>query len=615
MFDIKENLKKLPTCPGVYMHKDSLGKVIYVGKAKNLKNRVRQYFQSYGQSTAKLKALVSNIAEFEYISCTTEMEALILECNLIKKYQPKYNVLLRDDKTYPYIMISMEEDFPRLVKTRLVRKDGNRYFGPYSDANAVNQSIELLNSIFKLKRCKAVAFPKDFRACLNLHIDECQGPCQGNVSKEEYGRKINEVIDILNGKKQALDKVFAKLEEEMLKASENLDFEKAAKLRDNINSLKELQEHQTVTILSARDMDIIIPLITSRSVSVALFPVRDGKLSGREIYHMDSEGDNDRVELVESFIKQYYTQWALPPSEILLDIDIYNSRELEEFLSDGGHQVNIHKPLRGDKKALLDLAIKDSLELIKTLDEKIIAKEEKEKAIKEKLDIIVSAAGYDICDSRYRVEAYDISNTNGVDSVAGMVVFEGLKAVKKDYRRFKIKSVSGPDDYVSLKEVILRRFKRAKEESAGFETYPDIILMDGGIGQVHSAMSALKELDLDIMVLGMAKDDHHRTRALVNDDIEINLKDYPIVYSYIGNIQEEVHRFAISYHHNLHNKKSINSILEEIDGIGEAKRNILLKHFHSVEGVKNASLEELESLEGISKSNAQNIFEFFKNIS
>ena len=614
MFDIKENLKKLPDCPGVYMHKDRLGQVIYVGKAISLRNRVRQYFQSSANQNPKVKAMVSHIAEFEYITCQTEMEALILECNLIKKYAPKYNVLLRDDKTYPYIKVTVQEEYPRVLKTRLIKKDGSRYFGPYSDTGAVNMIIELLNKVFVLKRCTAASFPDDCRPCLNYHIKECRGICTGEVSPQEYRVYVNKALDFLSGKQKPL---IDYLTEQMNRASEALNFEEAAVFRDYIASAKALGETQRVTMIGGHDMDMILPAGSGDNTVIVLFTVRAGKLSGRETFAMKAEGEDDYENLVSQFIKQYYGRWAVVPGEIILPKALKESELLEQFLeAQGGRKVKITVPQKGDKRALLDLARRDVVELSKTIELKVASASEKEQALRESLARILGqmcsqGSEVEIKDA-YRVESYDISNTNGVDTVGAMVVFSNLKPVKKDYRRFKIRTVEGQDDYGSLAEMLERRFRRALEGDSGFAALPDLILMDGGRGQVSTAEKVLTGLGLDIPVLGMAKDDSHRTRALVNGHgDEVLLKDEPLLFKYCGTIQEEVHRFAIDYHRNLHNRNSIGSVLDNIEGIGPAKRNALLSSFDSVEDIKKADMETLMKVKGITEKNARAIKEYF----
>ena len=614
MFDIKENLKKLPDTPGVYIHKDKLGQVIYVGKAISLRNRVRQYFQSPSRQEPKVRAMVSHISEFEYITCSSEMEALILECNLIKKYMPKYNVLLRDDKTYPYIMVTVSEDFPRVVKTRIIKKDGNKYFGPYSDAGAVNQIVDVFSSIYSLKRCSAQTFPEGHRPCLNYFIKECRGICTGEVDKEEYGRSIDQILQFLSGRDKPL---LQNLTERMKAASDAMDYEEAAKWRDSIAAVKSLSETQRVTMINDKDLDVVLPVKDDKNSFIVLFPVRGGKLSGRETFQIQSGESDTRRDLVSEFIKQYYSQWAVVPPEILVDEEPDDKELLEEYLSGEGHKVRITVPHKGDKKALLDLARNDTVEMTKTLAEKTESRREKERAVLDEMNQVLNLAGYprpsDKDRELVRVESYDISNTNGVDSVGAMVVFRGLERVRRDYRRFKVKTVEGPDDYGSLQEVLYRRFKRAVDGDMGFINIPDIIMMDGGLGQVSAARKVLVALKLDIPVVGMAKDDSHRTRALVFEDgSEIDLRERPILFRYAGTIQEEVHRFAIEYHRKLHGKNATHSALDDIEGIGPKRRNELLYHFKSLDAIKSATVDELCQVPSITEAVAKNIKDYFK---
>ena len=606
MFDIKENLKKLPDSPGVYIHKDSSGRVIYVGKAISLKNRVRQYFQKSAGQNPKVKAMVANIAEFEYITCNSEVEALILECNLIKKYSPKYNVLLRDDKTYPYIKVTLQEEFPRVVKTRIVKKDGGRYFGPYSDAGAVNQTIELLNKIFRLKRCSAVKFPEGQRPCLNYHIRDCRGICTGEADHDEYMECIDNVMEFLGGRQK---KVLEYLENAMNKAAKNLQFEEAAGFRDSIAAVKTLGEKQRVSQAFGKDMDIIIPVGRGENTSVALFPVRGGKLTGRETFAMQTEGEDDYDSIVGEFIKQYYSRWADMPPELIIHKALKDGKIIEEYLQSlkEGRKIHITVPQRGKKKALLDMALKDAEEMNKTIEDRVRSAREKEEILTQKLSQILGEKK-----EKFRIESYDISNTNGVDTVGAMVVFENTKPVRKDYRRFKIKTVEGPDDYGSLQEMLFRRFKRAEAGDPGFSRLPDLILMDGGMGQVTSAEKVLNAMKISVPVLGMAKDDKHRTRALVNGEgREFVLSEDPVLFRYCGRIQEEVHRFAIDYHRKLHNRSTIGSVLDNIKGIGPAKRNALLAHFDSIEDIKKADCDKLTEVPGISMRNAEEIKKYF----
>lgn len=612
MFDIKENLKKLPDSPGVYIHKDRLGEVIYVGKAVSLRNRVRQYFQSQKNMDSKVSAMVSHIAEFEYITTATEMEALILECNLIKRYSPKYNILLRDDKTYPYIKITMKEDYPRILKTRRVENDGARYFGPYSDAGAVNRIVDLMGEIYRLKKCSAQRFPKGFRPCLNYHIEQCRGICTGYVSKDEYRETVNKVAEFLGGStKPLVNEMKAKLEA----AAEQLDFETAAKYRDNIMALEAINEKQRVVLRSDKDMDIILTLKGREDSFIVVFYVRDGKLSGRENFEMHTEGEESSGEMISSFIKQYYGELTSGPKEILTEEELSDANILSDYLSQlWGRKTSVFMPLKGEKKAILDLARKDVVEMAKTIDDRAEARAEREDSLRKQIDAVYSCLKNG--PHGYRVEAYDISDINGVDSVGAMVVFDGSRRLKKDYRRFKVKTVEGPDDYGSMQEVLYRRFKRAQADDSSFNIYPDMLFIDGGKGHVAAANKVLRAMQIDIPAFGMAKDDSHRTKELVYEkDGEfstIQIKDSPLLFKYIGNIQEEVHRFAIDYHRTLRTKNMLTSVLDEIEGIGPVKRNSLLAYFGSVDRIKAAAAEELVKVDGITEKNAQNILKYFR---
>lgn len=605
-FNIKENLKNLPESPGVYIHRDEASNVIYVGKAINLKRRVSQYFRSSGNRDPKVRAMVNNISYFEYIACQSEMEALILECNLIKKYEPKYNILLRDDKTYPYIKVTVNEEFPRVLKTRVYKKDGSKYFGPFSDVKAVNNIINLLNDIFALKRCTTREFPEGFKPCLNYHINACKGICNHKANKSEYDLYISKVLEFLGGRnKEVLDFVKKKMED----YATNLQFEEAAKYRDYISDIKSLSEIQRVSMVGNKDMDIILPVGRGETGAIVMFTVRGGKLSGRETFNMKAHLDVQEDNRVEEFIKQYYSRWAVSPREILIDKPIKNSELIEDYLANysTGHRVKIYVPQKGSKKALLDMAKRDVIEMSKTLEIKLKTIDEKEKNLRNLLSKLTGKTK-----DFYRIESYDISNTNGVDTVGAMVVFSNFKPVKKEYRRFKIKTVEGQDDYAGLREMLTRRFKRALDKTRGFHLMPDIILMDGGLGQVSSCMEVLNNLNIKIPVYGMAKDDHHRTRALVAvDGQERELKDDPFFFKYCGTIQEEVHRFAIEYHRSLRNKNAIGSVLDNIKGIGPKKRQALLSYFKSIDEIKKAEKDELMKVEGITEKNAMEIIEYF----
>lgn len=693
MFDIRENLKRLPDKPGVYMHKDALGHVIYVGKAVSLKNRVRQYFQSQTNMAPKVRSMVAHIEEFEYITTDSEMEALILECNLIKKYMPKYNVLLRDDKTYPYIKVTMREEYPRIIKTRRIVDDGAKYFGPYSDVGAVNEIIDMLNEIYMLKRCSAKTFPTGFRPCLNYHIGQCRGICAGRVSKAEYRDAISEVIEFLKGHNK---KLLDSMTEKMMQASEALNFEKAAEYRDRINAVKAITEKQKVVLGAANDMDMILTAKSSSGYHIILFFVRNGKLSGRESFHMDDAGltgmrevdaggagaaadqaaaeqdagdgtdtdtgaaarsaaaavEQERGDLIAEFMKQYYTKDMLIPKEIAVEYEPSEGPLLEEWLTVmRGSKVKLFTPQKGDKHALLEMARRDVVEMMKVLDDRAAAKSERENAVAAELDrlfgekrrrlkmleTVRAARGtgetrahsdrtptgatttaaraaesqdqYDPYGEKcsWRIESYDISNISGVDSVGGMVVFENGRPQRKSYRKFKIKTVEGPDDYSSMQEVIYRRFRRAQKGDAGFSRMPDIIFVDGGLGHVHAVQEVLDAMDLHIIVAGMVKDDRHRTRGLFVDEKEVDLKERPALFRYVTTIQDEVHRFSIDYHHGLRNKSMQKSILDDAPGIGERRKKALLSRFGSIENMRKADVTELAETEGMTMRAAESL--------
>lgn len=621
MFDIKENLKKLPDSPGVYIHKDRLGQVIYVGKAISLKNRVRQYFQSSKNMDAKVRAMVGHIAEFEYIRCETEMEAFILECNLIKEYRPKYNILLRDDKTYPYIKVTMSEEWPRVVKTRIVKKDNDKYFGPFSDVGAVNQMVDLLGTVYRLKRCSRTTFPKGFRACLNHHIDTCDGICIGKGDHDEYMKRIDSVLDYLKGRNKNIETY---LRTKMNEAAEALEYEEAARFRDRLAAAQSLHSTQRVVMQQGKDvkdMDVVIAVGDENIVS---FFVREGKLVGRESYTLRLPKERESVrqerdERILEFIRQHYGVMTDGPAEILLEREIPQQEMLQEYLSETwGHKVVIHVPQRGEKKAVLEMTLRDARVMSDQIKEKEEGKRERRRQLASEMRSVLEEAGYlseDAGKELYRVESYDISNTNGVDTVGGMVVFNGLEKDKKSYRRFKVRTVDGPDDYSSMKEVIYRRFKRAMDEDEGFSKMPDALLIDGGRGHVGAVLEVLSAMKVDIPVLGMVKDDHHRTRGLVymkDDDFhEISLKDKPLLFKYMGTVQEEVHRYSIEYHRGLRDRGKLRSVLDEIDGVGPARRNALLGHFGSVENIKKATLEELAAAPGITEKVAQAVYDKF----
>lgn len=630
MFDINEELKKLPTCPGVYMHKDRLGTVIYVGKAVNLRNRVRQYFRNSSQHSPKVRSMVSNIAEFDYITCGTEMEALILECNLIKKYMPKYNILLKDDKTYPYIEVTMSEEFPRVIRTREVKRDENRYFGPYSDSTAVWRILKMIDEMYPLKKCSTLHFPENTRPCLNYFIGKCKGICVGKADREEYLEMIRDILGILGGKDAG---VIRKLEGKMMEASDALKYEEAAKYRDYIRALRSLSEKQRATMVREHDIDILIPIRTHHNQIVAQYRVREGKMIGREIIYMNDETESTREELISAFLKQYYLSTSRIPKEVIVPVHPEEEDLISELLNhidemnakagtDVPHKTRLYIPERGEKKAILDMTLADSVELARSLDERADRDEERKKNLRQKISQLIRRAAEidgtiprlleEDDEEEYRVEAYDISNMNGLDTVGAMVVYEGSRPVRNDYRKFRIRTAEG-DDYGSLQEVMYRRLKRAREGDPGFSRYPDIMFIDGGLGQVHAVKAVMDAFRLTIPVVGLAKDDAHRTRAVVfTDGSEIDLKSEPLLFSYAGNIQEEVHRFAITFHRGTRGKKMTHSVLEEIPKIGPKRRKALMEKFRSIDAIRKASYEELMETEGMNSRAAESVLEFFQ---
>ena len=647
--NIKEALKQLPDSPGVYIHKDSLGNVIYVGKAVSLRSRVRQYFQSSRNMDPKVRSMVSQIGEFEYITVDSEMEALILECNLIKKHRPKYNILLRDDKTYPYIKVTNEE-WPRVIKTRQVRKDGGSYFGPYSDAGAVNRIVDLLNSSFALKRCSAVAFAQGFRPCLNYHINQCQGICTGSVSHDEYEEAVAGATEFLRGHSAPLLNV---LKQRMKEASDKMEYEEAAEYRDYIEAAQSLNETQRVVLHHSNEADIVVRVAgkdtqddASETAAFAVFSVRDGKLVGRETYSMDmsSSIDRDGKSILEAFLNQHYSRMPDVPREIIVAQLPTNSQVLEQYLSEiSAHSVKILKPERGEKRALLKLAVNDAAVLAESIDRKAKAAAERREALGGEIWDVLCQMGaeegpYD--GRQFRAEAYDISNTNGIDTVGAMVVYDGLKADRQSYRKFRVRTVEGQDDYASMREVLSRRFMRVFSGDDKFAILPDVIFMDGGKGHVTTALEVIEATGFDIPVVGMVKDDRHRTRGLivrtagtgavgVADDsagtgewCEITLADKPLLYKYIGTMQEEVHRFAITYHQKLRSKNVEHSVLDDIEGIGPKRRKALLETFGSVGEIKRIAtgggdadgedpVSALMKVDGVDRRSAENVVKFF----
>ncbi|KPI46639.1 excinuclease ABC subunit C [Clostridioides difficile] len=601
MFDIQEHLKKLPSEPGVYLMKDKYDHIIYVGKAISLKNRVRQYFQSSKNHTSKVKSMVKNIYKFEYIITDSELEALILECNLIKRYRPKYNVVLRDDKTYPYIKVTTNEDYPRILKIRRVLKDKAKYFGPYTNITAVNDTLELINSTYPIRSCKIdieKAIKNKTRPCLNLHINKCLGPCTGNVSKEEYGKMIEEIIMCLSGKEEKLMEL---LKEKMNESSMNFRFEEAAVYRDKIKSLEEMIQKQKIdTNVSDLNQDVVAMARAHNEACVQVFFIRNGKIVGREHFILEGVMDSPRASILGSFVKQFYNEQEYIPKELIIEDEIEDSSILEEWLSSKkGQKVTIRVPQKGEKKSLVEMVRKNAIEYLEKFSDMNKRKYEKSIGALEELKRLLNLAKLPI-----RIEAYDISNIQGVDSIGSMVVYTNAKKDKKEYRRYKIKTVIGPNDYDSMAEIVDRRLKHGN--------LPDLILLDGGKGQVSAVKKVLELNDVDIPLWGMYKDDKHRTKGLICKGKEIELDKTTNLYRFIASIQEEVHNYAITYHRSLRNKALTKSILDDIQGIGEKRKKSLLNHFKDVDAIKKATMEELLEVEGMNKSIADNVYNFFR---
>ena len=589
MFDIQEHLKTLPASPGVYIMKDKFGNVIYVGKAVSLKNRVRQYFQSSKNHSDKVRSMVKNIFSFEYIMTDSELEALILECNLIKKYKPKYNILLRDDKTYPYIKVTVNEDYPRVLKVRRILKDKAKYFGPYSNVSAVNDTIDIIRNIYPIRTCNIdmdKAIKSGMRPCLNYHIKKCIGPCTGMVSKKEYMDMIDEILLFLSGKE---DKLVGVLEEKMKAASMVLDFEEAASYRDKISSLKDVMEKQKISsVQNDSDQDVIAMANFDQEACVQVFFIRNGKVSGRENFMLEGVKDSDRSTILGSFIKQFYMSQEYIPRELIVEEEFLDMEIMEEILSSKrGTAVSIRVPKRGDKRALVLMVRKNADEYLLKFDDLKKKKYEKSIGSLEELGKLLDLDAKNL----NRIEAYDISNIQGVDSIGTMVVYtKGIKD-KKEYRRFKIKTVEGPDDYASMAEVLDRRLKHGN--------LPDLILLDGGKGQVSVVKKVLEENGEDIPLWGMYKDDRHRTKGLLNGEKTIELDRTTSLYRFVAGIQEEVHNYSISYHRSLRDKKMTKSVLDDIPGIGPKRKKALMDKFKDVDKLKKASKDDLVAIDGI----------------
>ena len=601
MFDIQEHLKKLPDEPGVYLMKDENNTVIYVGKAISLKNRVRQYFQSSKNHSSKVKSMVKNIYSFEYIITDSELEALILECNLIKQYRPKYNVLLRDDKTYPYIKVTTNEDYPRVLKVRRVLKDKAKYFGPYTNITAVNDTLEIIRNTYPIRTCNIdidKAIRNNIRPCLNKHIKKCVGPCTGDVSKEDYNKMVEEILMFLSGKEEKLIEL---LKEKMNKCAMEFNFEDAAIYRDKIRSLEDMIQKQKIDSgTSDLNQDIIAMARAHDEACVQVFFIRNGKIVGREHYILEGVMDSSRESILSSFVKQFYMAQDYVPKEILIEDEVEDSFVLEEWLSNKkGQRVSIKVPQKGEKKNLIEMVRKNAVEYLEKFSDMNKMKYQKSVGALEELKDVIGLE-----EIPKRIESFDISNIQGVDSIGSMVVFTNGKKDKKEYRRYKIKTVIGPNDYDSMAEIVERRLK--------YGNLPDLILLDGGKGQVSAVKKVLDRNNVKIPLWGMFKDDKHRTKGLISQEKEIELDNTSNLYRFVASIQEEVHNYAITYHRSLRNKSLTKSILDDIQGIGEKRKKALLAHFKSIEDIKKASFEELLEVEGMNKSSAESVYNFFK---
>lgn len=619
MFQIEEELKKLPGQPGVYIMHDAKDAIIYVGKAISLKNRVRQYFQSSRDKTAKIKQMVSKIARFEYIVTDSELEALVLECNLIKEHRPRYNTMLKDDKTYPYIKVTASEEYPRILFSRQMKKDKNKYFGPFTSAGAVKDTIELIRKIYRIRACSR-KLPQDMgkdRPCLYYHIHQCDAPCQGYISQADYQKSVKQAVGFLNGQYEPVMKY---LEEKMRTASETMEFEKAIEYRDLLESVRKVAQKQKITSQSMEDRDIIAMAKDERDAVVQVFFVRDGKLIGREHFHMNLTGSESKAEILNSFVKQFYAGTPFVPHEIWVQEELEDAEVIASFLTARrGQKVRFVVPKMGEKERLVELAEKNA---------KMVLSQDKEKIKREELRTIgaMNQIGSWIGLSGIkRVEAYDISNISGFESVGSMIVYENGRPKRNDYRKFRIRTVQGPNDYASMREVLLRRFSHGLEETkklqaeggdlamGSFTRFPDLLMMDGGRGQVNIALEVLRELQLEIPVCGMVKDDNHRTRGLYYQNVEIPIDRHSEGFQLITRIQDEAHRFAIEYHRSLRGKEQVRSVLDDIKGIGPARRKSLMRTFKTIEAVRDASVEELEVAPQMNRAAAEAVYIFFRD--
>jgi excinuclease ABC subunit C len=605
MFNTQEELKNLPDSPGVYQMKNAFGEIIYVGKAKNLKKRVRQYFQSKAH-IPKIQAMIKNIYEFEYIITDNEVEALILEANYIKKYRPKYNTLLRDDKQYPYIKISVQEKYPRIYKVREVKKDGAKYFGPYPSAYAVNDIIDIIGNLYKLRKCslKLDGTKKCKRPCIYYHIDRCTAPCSGNVDIKEYGEEVSKAAAFLTGSED----IIKSLNEKMIEASENMEYEEAAKYRDQIKALEVISEKQKVVSQAGIDQDVIGSAIGIEEACIQIFFIRNGKIIGSEHYLLTNIENETKEQIISSFLTQFYTGTVYVPKEIYIETDIEDMEVFEKLLSQKrGNKVTLKVPVKGEKSMLIKMTKKNALEILEKGSLRIKKNiDESMEALEELKDIL------NLDEAPERIEAYDISNIQGVESVGSMVVFEKGIPSKSNYRRFRIKTVEGPNDYKSMEEILERRINRGLGDGKqGFNKMPDLILIDGGKGQTNIAEEVINNFGLSIPVCGMIKDDRHLTKGLIFQNKEIVLSKTDIVYRLVYRIQEEAHRFAIEYHRNLRDKKLFSSELDNIKNIGEKRKINLLKKFGSVESIKTKSVDELSTVPGMNIKAAESVYNYF----
>ena len=620
MFNVEEELKKLPRKPGVYIMRDDKDVILYVGKAINLHNRVRSYFrENIGRGPA-IDQMVSLIARFEYIVTDSELEALVLECNLIKEHRPKYNTMLMDDKTYPFIKVTVQEDFPRVLFARQMYKDKAKYYGPYTSAGAVKDTIDLIHKLYGIRTCNK-QLPKmqgKERPCLNYHIHQCPAPCQGYISKEEYAKSVKKVLTFLNGD---YTPILKELEEKMLEASEEMEFEKAIEYRELLNSVTKIAQKQKITHADGEDRDILALACDDRDAVVQIFFVRDGRMIGRDHFYLRIVNEDTPAQILTSFIKQFYAGTPYIPRELMLQTDIDDLEVIEEWLSKRkGQRVYLRVPKRGSKEKLVELAEKNAM-IVLTQDREKIKREEGRTigAVKELADLLSLPR-----EQLHRLEAYDISNTNGFESVGSMVVYEKGRPNRSDYRKFKLRTVAGPDDYASMHEVLTRRFahglkereerreRELEDEYGSFTKFPDLILMDGGRGQVNIALQVLDELHLNIPVCGMVKDDNHRTRGLYYNNVEVPIDRHSEAFRLITRIQDEAHRFAIEYHRSLRSKEQVHSVLDDIPGIGPARRKALMRTFQSLEAIRAASVEELAAADSMNERSAQAVYDFFR---